>query len=136
MVPPTSVSFLAVEGLKESELPGQQGIYIFYSSSETLYVGEGGNLRNRIAKHLDHSDNKNLARWFWSNGFKDVRLEVQILNANTSTKVRRALEAELITTRRPIFNVQRLGLGSRLACNPSIVVLHELPAGGGDVGAE
>jgi predicted GIY-YIG superfamily endonuclease len=110
VVRPKSVSFAAVEGLKESELSEQQGIYIFYSSTETLYVGEGGNLRNRVAKHLDHSDNKNLARWFWSNGFRDVRLEVQVLDANTSTKVRRALEAELISTRRPIFNVQRLGL--------------------------
>jgi excinuclease UvrABC nuclease subunit len=107
-VRPISVSFAAVEGLRESELSNHQGIYIFYSSSETLYVGEGGNLRNRIAKHLDHSDNKNLARWFWSHGFRDVHLEMQVLDANTSTKVRRALEAELISTRRPIFNVQRL----------------------------
>lgn len=107
VVRPTRVTVGAVETLVISELPSQQGLYIFYGPLETLYVGEGFNLRKRVAKHLDHSDNRNLARWFWSNGFKDVRLEIQVLDANTSTKVRKALEAELIATRHPVFNVQR-----------------------------
>jgi hypothetical protein len=59
-----------------------------------------------VAKHLDHSDNKSLARWFWSNGFSRVHLELQILDETTTTKVRKALEAELIASRRPIFNIQ------------------------------
>jgi site-specific DNA-methyltransferase (adenine-specific) len=107
IVRPTNVSLGAVEKLSETDLPEQPGLYIFYSSTQTLYVGEGSNLRRRVAKHLDHSDNKNLARWFWSNGFEGVMLELQILDSNTSTAVRRALEAELISTRRPLFNVQR-----------------------------
>lgn len=110
VVRPVSVTVGAVETLIVSELPSQQGLYIFYGPHETLYVGEGINLRKRIAKHLDHSDNRNLARWFWSNGFKDVRLEIQALDKNTSTKVRKALEAELISTRHPVFNVQRVML--------------------------
>jgi hypothetical protein len=108
VVKPVDVSFAAIEAIDERDLPTQQGIYIFYSSTDTLYVGEGGNLRRRVAKHLDHSDNKNLARWLWSNGYKSVRLELQVFPDGTSTRVRRALESELISSRRPLFNVQRL----------------------------
>jgi site-specific DNA-methyltransferase (adenine-specific) len=106
VVTPTHVSLGQVDYISENDLPIEQGLYIFYSSSVTLYVGEGQSIRRRIAKHLDHSDNKNLARWFWSHGFKNVRLEVQILDASVSTKIRKALEAELIASRRPIFNIQ------------------------------
>lgn len=106
VVRPSSVSVGTVESVSINDVPNQQGLYIFYGPTETLYVGEGLSLRKRIAKHLDHSDNRNLARWFWSNGFKDVRLEIQVLDAGTSTKVRKALEAELISTRHPLFNVQ------------------------------
>ncbi len=106
IVRPVAVSILPIEGLVEADVPMQQGIYIFYSPAETLYVGEGQSLRKRVAKHLDHSDNKNLARWFWANGFRGVHLEMQVLEENTTVKVRKALEAELISSRRPIFNIQ------------------------------
>lgn len=108
VVRPISVSFGSIDSLVVDDLPVQQGLYIFYSCAETLYVGEGSNLRRRVGKHLDHSDNKNLARWFWANGFKDVRLEIQVLEECIMTRVRRALEAELISTRHPVFNVQRM----------------------------
>jgi predicted GIY-YIG superfamily endonuclease len=108
VVRPITVTVAAVETLLESDLPSQQGLYLLYSSAETLYVGEASNLRKRVAKHLDHSDNKSLARWFWSHGFKNVRLELQVLDESISTKVRRALEAELIHTRHPMFNLQGL----------------------------
>ncbi len=110
VVRPVKVSVAPVNSLNESDVPSQQGLYVFYGATQTLYVGEGRNLRKRVAKHLDHSDNKNLAHWFWSNGFSDIRLELQILADDTSTRVRRALEAELISTRHPLFNIQRLQL--------------------------
>jgi site-specific DNA-methyltransferase (adenine-specific) len=110
IVPPTRVVLGTIADLNFNDLPAQQGLYIFYGPDGTLYVGEATNLRRRVAKHLDHSDNKNLARWFWSNGFMDVHLELQVLNVKTTNKVRRALEAELIASRRPVFNVQRLEL--------------------------
>ncbi|MEX2168613.1 MAG: GIY-YIG nuclease family protein [Pirellulales bacterium] len=103
---PTSVALGSLDGLRVDDVPGQQGLYIFYGLTETLYVGEGSNLRKRIGKHLEHSDNKNLARWFWENGFNNVHLELQILCDGTTTKVRRALEAELISSRR---NRSRVG---------------------------
>jgi len=104
---PVGVRLGPVAELSVSELPSEQGLYIFYGGNDTLYVGEAGNLRLRVEKHLGHSDNKELARWFWGNGFSDVNLEIQKLPEGTSKKVRRALEAELISSRHPLFNVQR-----------------------------
>jgi excinuclease UvrABC nuclease subunit len=104
---PVGIQLGPIAKLVLSELPTKQGLYIFYGGQQTLYVGEAGNLRLRIEKHLDHSDNKGLARWFWENGFSEVNLELQKLPENTSKKVRRALEAELITSRHPLFNILR-----------------------------
>lgn len=82
------------------------GLYMFFVPSQTLYVGEASNLRLRMKKHFDHSDNKGLARWMWDYGTEDIFLELHILEDQVSTRTRRALEAELIMSRRPVFNVQ------------------------------
>jgi hypothetical protein len=97
-----------LEAIDLATLPAEQGIYIFYSTETTLYVGEAMNLRKRVGKHVDHSDNKGLARWLWTNGSSDIRLELRILPQATPTRVRRAVEAELINSRRPLFNVQMM----------------------------
>jgi GIY-YIG catalytic domain len=107
VVKPVGVTIGSVDNSSELHFPEEQGLYTFYAPTETLYVGEASNLHRRLSKHLDHSDNKNLAQWFWANGFDNVRLEVQVLPRDTGTQVRKALEAELISTRRPAFNVQR-----------------------------
>ena len=64
------------------------GLYIFYVSSQTLYVGEASNLRVRIKKHFDHSDNKGLARWMWDYGTEDIFLELHVLEDQVSTRTR------------------------------------------------
>lgn len=107
VVRPESVKLGAVAELEHSELPTSQGLYIFYGGNDTLYVGEASNLRKRLEKHLKHSDNKELAQWFWKNGFSEVNLEIQELPPDTTKKVRKALEYELIGSRHPLFNVQR-----------------------------
>lgn len=87
-------------------VPPKHGLYIFYSPTDTLYVGESENLKKRLRKHLDHSDNKGLARWLWANGDTDVHLEVRIFAEPVPTRHRRAIETELIASRQPIFNVR------------------------------
>jgi hypothetical protein len=106
VVPAEIVTFGRVRDLNLNEVPSRQGLYIFHTQAETLYVGEAVNLRNRIGKHLDHSDNKQLARWLWEFGIENVFLELQILSETTTLKTRRALESELIASRSPIFNVK------------------------------
>ena len=96
-----------VEDLVIEEVTVNQGLYVFTDSEskKTLYVGEASNLRNRLRKHLEHSDNRWLARWLWEHGTGDIWVELHELPHSTSKKARKALEYELIQSRRPEFNV-------------------------------
>lgn len=104
---PTNVLALLVHEIDPRAIPSLPGLYLFYNPNESLYAGESENLRGRIAKHLDHSDNKGLAHWMWEYGTESLHLEIQTLDPSTATRVRRALETELIRSRKPIFNVKR-----------------------------
>jgi predicted GIY-YIG superfamily endonuclease len=94
-----------VSELDIEAVPNQPGIYLFHDSVNSLYAGEATNLYKRVKKHLDHSDRKGLAHWLWEHGATDLHLELHVLPAETSTVARKALELELIRSRRPIFNV-------------------------------
>lgn len=107
VAPPVAVATFTANQIDLSRIHFQQGLYLFFTPVECLYVGEAESLRNRISKHLDHSDNKGLARWMWDQGVENLFLELQYLDPATTQKVRRALELELIRSRRPVFNVQR-----------------------------
>jgi predicted GIY-YIG superfamily endonuclease len=104
---PSRVLQFKVVGLALDVVPKCPGLYLFYSDQATLYVGECDNLQNRIRKHLDHSDNKELARWLWQFGDSSLHLELQVLDKSITLRVRRALELELIRSRLPVFNVRR-----------------------------
>jgi site-specific DNA-methyltransferase (adenine-specific) len=101
-----TVATLLASEIDTTNLPNNQGLYVFFDSTETLYVGEASNLSTRLKKHLRHSDNRELARWLWKNGNEHLHVEIHSLPDGTSTKVRRALETELIQTRKPAFNIQ------------------------------
>ncbi len=107
VVTPTAIEIIRLNELDPQKLPTEQGLYIFFGQTETLYVGECENLHHRIRKHLDHSDIRAVARYFWQHGTDDLLLEIRVLPATTSTRVRQALEAELITSRRATFNIKR-----------------------------
>jgi predicted GIY-YIG superfamily endonuclease len=104
---PSRVLQFRVEGLSLGVVPPSPGLYLFYSNQATLYVGEAEHLQNRIRKHLDHSDNRALARWLWEFGDTSLHLELQVLDKSITQRIRRALEAELIRSRLPVFNVRR-----------------------------
>ncbi len=105
VLPSTSVTIVPVKLIELAKIPLQQGLYLFYESKQTLYVGEANNLQKRMKKHLDHSDNKGLARWLWDNGSDGMFLEFHTLPEATTSAARRSLELELIHSRSPIFNV-------------------------------
>lgn len=104
---PSQVLQLRVDGLSLDSVPKSPGLYLFYSDKATLYVGETDHLHNRVRKHLDHSDNKDLARWLWEFGDTSLHLELQVLDKSITQRIRRALELELIRSRLPFFNVKR-----------------------------
>jgi hypothetical protein len=93
------------EDLKLDQLPVRSGLYLFLETAQVLYIGECQNLRKRLAKHLDHSDNKGLAHWLWQRGITDLHVEYHVLPAGINATVRKAMEAELIRSRKPLYNV-------------------------------
>jgi hypothetical protein len=105
VVAPESVITCSAIELKVTDLPTSQGLYLLIEPSRVLYIGECQNLRHRVTKHLDHSDNKGLAHWLWQHGATNLHVEYHVLPAATPTRVRKALETELIRSRNPVFNV-------------------------------
>ncbi|MCX5684042.1 MAG: GIY-YIG nuclease family protein [Planctomycetota bacterium] len=106
LLPATQVESFPVAGLDINRIPRSQGIYLFYYKGEgLLYLGEAMNLRDRIRKHLDHSDRKELARWLWQHGSDDLYVEIHVLPDKTTTGARKAVELELIRSRKPRFNI-------------------------------
>jgi len=90
-------------------VPRLPGVYIFADNSGALYIGESENLRLRVLKQLDHSDRKTLAHYLWENGIKKIKVELIAFekgHLGSSAAERRALEASLIASRHPRFNIQ------------------------------
>ena len=106
LLPATQVESFRVQDIDMNRIPRAQGIYLFYYRDEgLLYLGEARNLRDRIRKHLDHSDRRDLARWLWEHGADDLYVEIHVLPDGTPDKARKAVEVELIRSRRPRFNI-------------------------------
>lgn len=102
---PIQVEQFQVNGLEIDRIPATQGLYIFFEPRTCLYVGETENLNGRIRKHLAFSDNRGVAHWLWEHGSGNLHLEIQVLASSVSTRARKAMERELIRSRRPLFNV-------------------------------
>jgi site-specific DNA-methyltransferase (adenine-specific) len=107
VIPSSTIGPIPISGLEQSTIPMQQGLYIILNHEHVLYVGEAVNLRTRLRKHLEHSDNKFLARYIWEFGEQGLLLEYRVLPDATRTNIRKALELELIRSRRAEFNVRR-----------------------------
>lgn len=105
VIPSEAVITGRAQDLNQDDIPTQPGLYLFIQPGSVLYVGECQNLRKRIRKHLDHSDSKGLAHWLWQRGMTDLHVEYHVLPAGVAARARKALEAELIISRRPLFNV-------------------------------
>lgn len=90
-------------------VPSHPGIYIISDrKSGYLYIGEAENLNERVLKHLDHSDRKSLAHYFWANGLRDIVAEMHVFDPQSDGRERRnrrAYETDLIRNRAPRFNL-------------------------------
>ena len=107
VVAPSQVLSFEVAQLDTSDLPATQGLYLLHDEGRYLYAGETDNLKLRLRKHLDHSDNRGLARWIWDHPAARLFVEIHVLPAITAARVRKAMERELIRSRKPEFNLQR-----------------------------
>ena len=104
-LPAVEVKQHCVDGLRLDDIPDTQGLYVFFDGKKCLYVGETKNLRNRLGKHLEFSDNRGLAHWLWAHGSAGLMLETHVLDLGTPTRTRKAMELELIRSRKPVFNI-------------------------------
>jgi hypothetical protein len=112
LLPPSRIIRLSVTAIRAdgSQVPRAPGTYVFGTSSQCLYVGEADDLYQRVVKgHCVHSDRQQLAQHLWQHGPDDVFVEIRSYEGVADAKrkqIRRALESELIETRRPAYNVQ------------------------------
>lgn len=104
------MSFSAEDVVRNPTLvPRHPGIYIFWDTSGYLYIGESGDLYLRVKKHLDHSDRRSLAHYFWENGFRNISIELHVFDPTSDARrkmCRQAYESNLIETRRPRLNLR------------------------------
>jgi hypothetical protein len=91
-------------------VPACPGVYVFRDRAEGyLYIGEAGVLRDRVSRHLDHSDRKALAHYFWNRGYDAVDVEMHAFPdwpLARQAAVRRSIEREMIESQRPKLNIQ------------------------------
>jgi len=103
-------TFDAEDLLKDlNQIPRKPGIYLFRDHTGYLYIGEAGSLRVRVAKHLDHSDRKALAHYFWQQGISQIVVELHAFDPKSEARrqsARRAYESDLIEKRNPRFNIR------------------------------
>ncbi len=90
VMPSERVEIRPIHDIDLAGLPRQAGLYVFFTADCALYAGETENLRARMKKHLDHSDNKGLARWMWEHEGEPVHLELHYLSGHPNSRVRRA----------------------------------------------
>jgi predicted GIY-YIG superfamily endonuclease len=107
----TTVRMYPAEELRKKPdlIPRLPGIYIFRDRTGYLYIGEAGNLRGRVEKHLDHSDRKAVARYLWEHRYTDLIIEMHVFRKDSEgnkSKPRKAYEADLIRSRKPRLNIQ------------------------------
>ena len=87
------------------------GVYVFYDSTGYLYIGEAKNLRERLKEHLGGSDRQSLAQYLREQGkeLDQISVEIHAFDADSKGRhvtLRRAYESELISSRKPRFNVR------------------------------
>lgn len=107
----TKVEKYAAEDLlrNPSLIPQQPGVYIFSDNTGYLYIGQAIDLSTRVRKHLDHSDRKAVARYFWEHGMDNLQVELHSFDKDSDGKWKRyrtAYEASLIASRQPRFNIR------------------------------
>jgi predicted GIY-YIG superfamily endonuclease len=91
-----------------TKLSTRPGIYIFRDATGYLYIGQSSNLRERLTKHLNDSDRKNLSQYLQASDAKQISLELHIfLDGSPAEKamIREAYESDLIRTRKPRLNL-------------------------------
>lgn len=88
--------------------PPLPGIYLFLDPSGYLYIGQSDNLHARLKTHFRESHNFSLTDYLQGEQKDRVMIELHSFPADSrarETMIRRAYESELISSRKPRFNI-------------------------------
>lgn len=96
--------------IRASQIPLEQGLYIFQCGEDSLFIGETDNLRGRIERHFDTSQSSGLPKWLYDTGSRTINLGILPVPKVTATN-RKIVELGEIHKYRPFFNY----FGSRAA---------------------
>lgn len=88
--------------IRARSIPGDGGIYLFGSKDESFYVGETGNLRDRITRHLEYSGSRGLPEWLFDKR-PTIRLGISPL-PGVKEQIRRTMELRAVAKFRPRLN--------------------------------
>ena len=85
-----------------SLIPSNEGIYLFQSEEEAIFVGETNDLRHRIEKHFGAAGSRGLPEWL----FRGQEIQVGIHSLpGVSQAARKAMELKVIQKLHPRFNI-------------------------------
>ena len=95
----------SVPRLKVSSLPRTEGLYMFASGADPVFLGQTDNLRHRIERHMDVSNSCGLPDWLWDKGALDVAL---VETPGVTRAERQSAELLLVKRLHPVLNYQRV----------------------------
>lgn len=90
-------------------IPMQPGVYVFANENGYIYIGQSKNLRRRIDDYLsDRAHNVGFAQYLKkkAGSSREVSIELFVLPMGSKRSLLDALEADLVKTRKPKFNLQ------------------------------
>jgi site-specific DNA-methyltransferase (adenine-specific) len=90
------------DSIRLSEIPKEEGIYLFQSGEEPVFVGETTDLHHRIERHFESSRSQGLPGWLLDDS-KPIHLSINPL-PDVSPATRKAMELNVIRTLKPRFN--------------------------------
>jgi len=100
----------STRGIKASQIPTEQGMYLFRCEDDSLFVGDTDNLRHRIERHFESGGEDGLPDWLYHHGSKGISLGIIPMPDVTPTS-RKITELGAVNKYKPLFNY----VGNRVA---------------------
>ncbi len=91
------------QGVQTSQIPPEQGIYLFRCDDESLFIGETDNLRHRIERHFETGGIHGLPDWLYDTRSRPMTLAILPLPQTTASN-RKIIECAEVRRFRPFFN--------------------------------
>ena len=93
----------STKSVRASRIPKEQGLYLFSCQDQPLFVSHTNDLRNRIERHFDSSENAGIPSWLFDRGRNAIKLGVVPLES-VSQSQRKLLGLKAVSTLEPSFN--------------------------------